>query len=137
MSPSSAKAKMPKLDPEARAFFESVVPEHPDVQIRPMFGQVSAFVNGNMFMGVFGTDVFVRLPEEDAAKLLKAGGRPFEPMKGRPMRAYVILPEAWQRRRGKVKEWATRSLDWAEELPPKASKTKAKTAPRTPKRPRS
>jgi TfoX/Sxy family transcriptional regulator of competence genes len=146
MSPSSAgKIKMPKLDVEARAFFESVVPEHPDVQVRPMFGQVSAFVNGNMFMGVFGTDVFVRLPEEDGAALLKAGGHAFEPMKGRPMRGYVILPDAWQRRRGKVKEWAARSLDWAEELPPKASRPKstnkaaskkspAKAKPGTPKK---
>ena len=123
---------MPKLDADARAFFESVVPERPDVQIRPMFGQISAFVNGNMFMGVFGTDVFVRLPEEDAARLLKAGGRPFEPMRGRPMRGYVILPDAWQRRRGKVKEWAARSLEWAEELPPKASAKKASAAKKTP-----
>jgi TfoX/Sxy family transcriptional regulator of competence genes len=117
--------KMPKLDAEARAFFESVVPEHPDVQVRPMFGQLSAFVNGNMFMGVFGKDVFVRLQDDDGARLLKAGGRPFEPMKGRAMSGYVVLPDAWQRRRGKVKEWAERSLDWAEELPPKAKSTSA------------
>ncbi|MFL5737056.1 MAG: TfoX/Sxy family protein [Actinomycetota bacterium] len=123
--PSSGKIKMPKLDADARAFFESVVPERPDVQIRPMFGQLSAFVNGNMFMGVFGTDVFVRLSEDDGDVLLKAGGRAFEPMKGRPMRGYVILPDAWQRHRGKVNEWAGRSLDWAEELPPKASAKKA------------
>jgi TfoX/Sxy family transcriptional regulator of competence genes len=129
--PSSGKMKMPKLDADARAFFESVVPEHPDVKIRPMFGQVSAFVNGNMFMGVFGTDVFVRLSEADGEVLLKAGGRPFEPMKGRPMRGYVILPDAWQRRRGKVKEWVSRSLDWAEELPPKASAKTASTAKKT------
>ena len=122
MSPAGKMPKMPKLDEQSRAFFESVVPDHPNVQVRPMFGQLSAFVNGNMFMGVFGTDVFVRLPEPEGARLLKAGGRPFEPMKGRAMSGYVVLPEAWQRKRAKVREWAGRSLDWAEELPAKEKK---------------
>src|SRR5437868_7062441 len=114
MSPGTM-SKLPKPTEETKAFFSSVVPEHPAVQIRPMFGQLSAFVNGNMFMGIFGSDVFVRLPEEDRATLMKAGGAPFEPMRGRPMKEYVVLPSAWSKRPAKVKEWAARSLDWAEE----------------------
>ena len=71
---------MPKPTEETKDFFASVVPDHPAVKIRPMFGQLSAFVNGNMFMGIFGEDVLVRLPEEDREEVLGAGGRVFEPM---------------------------------------------------------
>jgi len=117
--------------------FDAVQPEVGGER-KQMFGYPCAFEGGNLFTGLFADGLFVRLGEEDRARLLRTkGAAPFEPMKGRPMRAYVILPEAWQRRRGKVKEWAARSLDWAEELPPKASKAKTNAAPRTPKRPRS
>jgi hypothetical protein len=40
-------------------------------------------------------------------------------MPGRPMREYVVLPEAWRDDSKRVREWAARSLDHADELPPK------------------
>ena len=61
-----------------------------------MFGQLSAFVNGNMFMGIFGDDVILRLPEAERNEVIGAGGGPFEPMAGRPMKEYVMLPTAWR-----------------------------------------
>lgn len=115
---------MPKPTEETKDFFASVVPDHPAVKIRPMFGQLAAFVNGNMFMGIFGDDVFVRLPEDDRETLLTAGGGPFEPMAGRPMREYVVLPGGWRDEPDRVREWAARSLDHADELPPKQPKKK-------------
>lgn len=78
-----APSKLPKPTDETKDFFASVVPDHPAVSIRPMFGQLSAFVNGNMFMGIFGEDVLVRLPEADRNDIIGAGGRVFEPMAGR------------------------------------------------------
>ena len=117
-------SKLPRPTQETKDYFASIVPDHPAVNIRPMFGQVSAFVNGNMFMGIFGEDVLVRLPEEDREKVLGAGGRVFEPMPGRPMREYVVLPEAWRDDSKRVREWAARSLDHVEELPPKQPKKK-------------
>ena len=119
-----APSKLPKPTDETKDFFASVVPDHPAVSIRPMFGQLSAFVNGNMFMGIFGEDVLVRLPEEDRAEVVGAGGGPFEPMPGRPMREYVVLPDAWREDSKRVREWAARSLDHANELPPKQPKKK-------------
>jgi TfoX/Sxy family transcriptional regulator of competence genes len=121
MSPS----KLPKPTQETKDFFASIVPDHPAVAIRPMFGQLSAFVNGNMFMGIFGEDVLVRLPEEDRETVIAAGGSVFEPMAGRPMREYVVLPEAWRGDVPRIEEWATRALDHADELPPKQPKKKA------------
>jgi len=49
----------------AIARFEALLPEDPRVTRRPVFGQPAAFVNGNMFLGVLGSEVFVRLSEAD------------------------------------------------------------------------
>ena len=69
-------SKMPKPTEETNDLFASVVPDHPAVTTRPMFGQLSAFVNGNMFMGIFGDDLLVRLPEVDREAVIASGGRP-------------------------------------------------------------
>jgi TfoX/Sxy family transcriptional regulator of competence genes len=110
----------PKPDEESKAFFDSLVPDDPRVQSRPMFGNHAAFVNGNMFLSLFGSKVAVRLSDEDRATLLQESGTEvFEPMPGRAMKEYVVLPEAWRKRRRKAEEWAERSFDWASGLPPK------------------
>ena len=49
-----------------------------------MFGNLGAFVNGNMFMGLFGSDIGVKLLPADAAALLEVDGAgPFGPASGR------------------------------------------------------
>jgi TfoX/Sxy family transcriptional regulator of competence genes len=83
-----------------------------------MFGSVAAFVDGQMFMGLYAGELFVRLSEDDRAAVLDAGGGLLEPMPGRPMREYVTLP-AWQDDRALVDRWAARALDYASSLPPK------------------
>jgi TfoX/Sxy family transcriptional regulator of competence genes len=134
MAPSKTP-KMPKPTQETKDFFASLVPDHPAVSIRPMFGQLSAFVNGNMFMGIFGEDVLLRLPEADRAEVTDAGGGPFEPMPGRPMREYVVVPAAWRNEPDRIRGWAARALDHAEELPPKRPAPKRAAAKRpAPKR---
>ena len=52
---------MPKPTEADRERFTALVPEAPDVVVKPMFGNLGAFVNGNMFMGLFGSDVGVKL----------------------------------------------------------------------------
>src|SRR5438552_7987136 len=88
---------IPKPDAATKAFFRSVVPDHPAVGVRPMFGNLAAFVNGNMFMGLFGPDLFLRLSDDDQALVQKAGGGSFEPMPGRAMSGYVVVPEGLAR----------------------------------------
>src|SRR5712691_10096019 len=70
-------------------------PNEPAVTMRPMFGNLAAFVNGNMFSGLFGEDLFVRLPDDQAAPIRKQGGRDFEPMPGHAMKGYVMAPTNW------------------------------------------
>jgi TfoX/Sxy family transcriptional regulator of competence genes len=117
---------IPKPDPESKAYFETLVPDDPRVGVRPMFGNVSAFVNGNMFMGLYGSDVFLRLPGADRGTLAKAGGGPFEPMPGRAMSEYMIIPTKWRRQPKTLQRWVTRSLEFAAQLPPKEKRQKSK-----------
>jgi len=85
--------KVPRAAPSAIALFDRLRPTDAAVRSRKLFGQPAAFVNGKLFFGVFGEELFVRLSAQDLAKTTAAEGfRPFEPMPGRPMRGYLILP---------------------------------------------
>ena len=124
---------MPKAGEQTRAAFQKLLPPDPAVTTRPMFGNLSAFVNGNMFSGVFGTDLFVRVSDEDQAKIRKQGGKPFEPMAGRAMTGYVIVPSGWEKEPEAARAWVTTALAWSKKLPPKAAaKSAAKGTTRGP-----
>jgi TfoX/Sxy family transcriptional regulator of competence genes len=112
--------KLARSSKESEALLRSVVPEGPGISIRPMFGNLSAFASGNMFMGVYGDDLFVRLSEPDRAELLaNEGASVFEPMAGRQMKEYIVVPKSWRSDRAKLKPWVARSLKWASNLPAK------------------
>jgi len=116
---------MPKPSAQAKAAFQKLVPPDPAVTTRPMFGNLSAFVNGNMFCGLFGEDLFVRVGEGDQAKIRKQGGRAFEPMPGRAMTGYVVVPTGWQKKPDATRSWIAMALTWSKALPPKAPKQAA------------
>jgi TfoX/Sxy family transcriptional regulator of competence genes len=118
---------MPRADAAVREYFDAVLPDDPRILVRPMFGNLAGFVNGNMFTGVFGDTIFVRLDEGGRTELLAIpGAEPFEPMAGRPMREYVVLPEAWRQEPERTRTWLARALEWAGELPPKEPKPRKK-----------
>lgn len=117
--------KMPKPSEEAKAAFTKLVPDEPAIAMRPMFGNLAAFVNGNMFAGLFGEGLFVRLPDDQAAPIRKQGGRDFEPMAGHAMKGYVTVPDNWRSKPAATQAWIATSLTFARGLPPKASGKKA------------
>ena len=117
-----APGAMPKPSDQAKAAFTKLVPDEPAVTMRPMFGNLAAFVNGNMFAGLFGEDLFVRLPDDQSAPIRTQGGRDFEPMPGRAMRGYVTVPAAWRTKPAETAAWIKESLGFARGLPPKAAK---------------
>ena len=124
---------MPKADAGTQAFFESILPTGAGITVRPMFGHRAAFVNGNMFSGSFGVDVFVRLDDASRSELLAVtGAHLFEPMAGRPMAEYVVMPRTWSREPERATEWVSRSFAWARTLPAKQSRPKSR-ASRQPK----
>jgi hypothetical protein len=83
--------KIPKPTDADKERFRALVPDGPAVETKPMFGNVAGFVNGNMFMGLFGSDIGLRLPPELRDQLLASGGTPFGPA-DRPMKEYVCPP---------------------------------------------
>ncbi len=120
-----APVSMPKPTPKALKAFEALVAEAPGATVKPMFGNFGAFANGQMFAGVFGDVVFVRLPERDRAAALKLpGADSFAPMKGRPMKEYVVLPGPELADKKKSKVWVSRSLDFVMAMPAKGAAKK-------------
>ena len=115
--------KMPKPSEEAKAALAGIVPDEPAVTLKPMFDQLSGFVNGNMFVGIFGEDLFVRLPEDEIAMVKKQGGRDFEPMVGHKMGGYVIVPGNWRAKPPTA--LIKRALEVTRKMPAKTPKKKA------------
>jgi TfoX/Sxy family transcriptional regulator of competence genes len=108
---------------ELTDLFNSVLPDNPAVARRKMFGFPAAFVNGNLFASAHQTQLVVRLPDDAYATLLALpGASAFEPMPGRSMRGYAVLPDSMRSRPEELREWMNRSFEWVANLPPKMPK---------------
>ena len=116
---------MPKPSEKAKTAFSKLVPDEPAVTLKPMFGQLSAFVNGNMFCGIFGEELMVRLPEAEIATVKKQGGRDFEPMAGHKMTGYVIVPGDWLTKPAPAVVLIKKALAHTRAMPAKTPKKKA------------
>lgn len=101
--------------------FLALVPHDSRVDVKPMFGNLAAFVNGNMFMGLFGPDVGVRLGPADHAELMAVEGAGAFGPADRPMEQYVALPTAWSDEPEIAAAWIERALAHTAEMPPKRS----------------
>jgi hypothetical protein len=118
--------EMPKASEADKERFRSVVPDRPEVVIKPMFGNLGAFVNGNMFAGLFGPTIGIKLSDEDRA-LLEGTERtvPFGPVE-RPMGGYTGLPEVWNAEgdgdEARARAWVEKAFEYVADLPPKALK---------------
>ena len=114
--------KMPKPTEADRERFAALVPEDPRVEVKPMFGNLGAFVHGNMFAGLFGSSVGVRLAEPDAAVLSAVDGAgPFGPAE-RPMGGYLSLPSGMDP--DLAAQWVEKARVHLGSLPPKPAKKK-------------
>jgi hypothetical protein len=89
-----------------------------------MFGYPAYFINGNLFTGIHGENLFIRLSGSDAAKTMKAHPEvtPFEPMPGRAMSGYVVLPKSILTDDKAFAELLDKSIEYASTLPPKQKK---------------
>ena len=100
---------MPKSPPELSARFDAMVTRYPEATRRQMFGYPALFVGGNLTTSLFSDRWVIRLPPADLAEILQLpDAARFEPMPGRPMGGYALLPrdvvdddvalDAWIRR---------------------------------------
>jgi TfoX/Sxy family transcriptional regulator of competence genes len=122
-----------KSPPELVAAFEKARPTTPDVQARPMFGYPSVFVNGNHFAGTFRDTIVVRVGADPSFPGAKAAA-PFEPMPGRVMSGYVVVPNAITKSPAKLRGWIAHAYDYAKTLPPKGAPKSAATSRTNPAR---
>ena len=125
-----AERRWKKSPPELVVSFDHALPRHAAVERRQMFGYPCAFVRGQMFCGLFQDRVLVRLGTEAAATLVSAGETDwFTPMPGRPMREYVLVPDADAEHPAQLAAWLERALRYGLTLPPKSAR--APTAPKS------
>lgn len=99
-----------------------------ECQSRTMFGYPVYFINDNMFIGAHQDELFLRLAakdrEEAQAKYTEI--RPFEPVPGRVMREYVILPRSVYTDHAIFTDLFTKSIRYVSALPPKAKRRRKK-----------
>ena len=113
-------------------YLDSVIPDGPaPVDFKPMFGGPCYWTGGNMFAAIHQESMIVRLGEEDRQVLLREPGAAlFEPMEGRPMREYVVIPPQIVADREAVRFWLAKGLAFTASLPPKVKKPRKPRAAR-------
>jgi hypothetical protein len=96
--------KLPKPGGDTTRRFDRLAESFVDrgVVRSQMFGMPVLKVRGKVFAGTFGDAMTFKLGPGDLEKALKARGvEPFEPMKGRAMREWVLVPvehsRSWSR----------------------------------------
>jgi TfoX/Sxy family transcriptional regulator of competence genes len=113
-----------KSPPELVARFDELATLVGEADRRQMFGYPSCVLRGNMFMALHEDSLILRLAEPDRAEFRgRYDAALFEPMPGRPMKEYVVVPPAVVDS-GEIDDWVRRSLAYAEQLPAKKGKQK-------------
>lgn len=114
-----------KSPPELIERFDAVTAEIADAERRQMFGYQALFVGGYHVTGLHQATWVVRLGEADRRELLAVpGSRPFEPIPGRAMGGYVVLPSQVVADDEAVRRWVERAIAHARSLPRKVPKVK-------------
>jgi hypothetical protein len=104
------------------ARFAAMLEGFPAAERRRMFGYPAAFIGGNLATALHGPRWVVRLGADDLAAAGAIGATPFEPMPGRQMRGWLVLPTSVVEADAALAGWIERSLAFAASLPPKESR---------------
>ena len=107
-----------------KARFEAGAAGIEDLEQRQMFGYPAAFIGGNLTTSLHRESWIVRLPDAERAELATRGWSEFEPMPGRPMRGYVVMPEEIAADPDQARGWVDRAAAYVRTLPPKAPRKK-------------
>ena len=116
---------MPKSPVALIERFDSVAAEHPEATRRLTFGYPCLYVGGNMVSGLFGSRWHVTLGKPETEELMAIdGAAPFEPMPGRPMTGFTLLPDPVVTDDVEVRRWVDRAIAYGATLPVKTPKPK-------------
>jgi TfoX/Sxy family transcriptional regulator of competence genes len=114
---------MPRPTEADKVRFRGLVPDAPGVEVRPMFGNLGAFVDGAMFLGLFGSDVGIKAGPAVLEEVRLAGGGPYGPSE-RPMGGWVTLPASAAPER--LAGWVAAALAHVASLPPKERRSRGR-----------
>lgn len=109
-----------KSSPDLIAAFEKAKPTDTSVRSRPMFGYPALFVDGTCSPARTGTGLSSALGT--TARSRAKAAQTFEPMPGRPMQDYVVVPEAIAKSPAKVRAWIDHAHAYAQTLPTKKAR---------------
>jgi len=108
---------------EAVAAFEAATSGLHGAEPRKMFGYSCVFAKGHMFAGLHEAGMVLRLPDEQRAEFLRLkGAEQFEPMPGRVMREYLVVPGVLLNAPDQLRAWVEKSLAYVSSLPAKRKK---------------
>ena len=103
--------------------FEMSVAHIPDITQRKMFGYPAAYANGYLFAGLFENSMVLKLPAESRLELLKIPGAVcFEPIPGRTMGEFVVVPPLVVKSCARLRPWLAAAYVYAKAFPPKIKK---------------
>ncbi len=119
--------KWKKVSPELVELLADSL-EHVHCEKKMMFGCPAYFINNNMFSAVHQDSIILRLSEEDREAIFEEYDEImiFEPMEGRKMREYVVVPEPVYGKASELNSWIQRSVDFVSAMPPKEKKPRKK-----------
>jgi TfoX/Sxy family transcriptional regulator of competence genes len=121
-----------KVPAEHHPIFRAAVPKGSTT--KNMFGGVAAFVNNNMFGGLFGHSIVVKLSDTDRKEALALdGAAPFDPWgNGRIVSSMVHMPESVMDEPAELRSWLRRGYTHVATLPKKKPKPAKKPATKKP-----
>jgi TfoX/Sxy family transcriptional regulator of competence genes len=107
------------------------VAQHAGLSERKMFGGLCLMVNGNMFAGIIGEEMMLRVgPRRFEELLAKPGARPMD-FTGRPMNGYLYVSSPAFARDEDLSTWLEDALSFVEGLPAKQAGTGSKSKKRS------
>ncbi len=121
-------AKWQKSSPELIAAFDHIMARFEGTDRRQMFGYPTGYVNDIWFVGCYeGNQMVLRLADQDRQEFLKLdGAKQFEPMPGRPMREFVVVPWWLIEDAAQMDSWLERSITYSSSLPKPEKKARSK-----------
>ncbi|MDA0677567.1 MAG: TfoX/Sxy family protein [Chloroflexi bacterium] len=120
--------KWPEMDKGLEDRIDGLLGAMP-VRRKKMFGTSAWFMQANdqMFAGVWGDGVMLRLGQEESTRLVDSGevGQ-FDPMGGRPMKEYVYVSADQIAEDGDLVSWLEQGAEFAGGLSAKVKKPSRK-----------
>ncbi len=115
-----------RKSPEELVNFLSKTMQGTPAEPRKMFGFPCYFINGNMFIGAHQENLILRLSAKDRENILRQYDEitAFEPMPGRAMKEYVVIPESLYLDKDIFPGLWQRAISYVTSLPPKEKKHK-------------